>query len=229
MKKDSALVVFSGGQDSTTCLYWALNKFSPVRAITFDYGQKHKIELQSAAELCQKENIQQDVISVSSLQALGGNALVDNEIEISDAHGNNNLPNTFVPGRNIVFLSLAAAKAYQLGINHLVTGVGQADYSGYPDCREDFIKSLEKTLQLGMEFKLSIHRPLMFKDKAEIWELSDQLGHLQDIIQHTHTCYKGEHDQLHSWGYGCGECPACILRKAGFKKYTEKKIGLSAK
>lgn len=229
MKKESALVVFSGGQDSTTCLYWALDNFAVVRAITFNYGQKHKIELQSAAELCQKESIQQDVISVSSLQALGGNALVDNDIEIDDDQGNSNLPNTFVPGRNIVFLSLAAAKAYQLGIKHLVTGVGQADYSGYPDCREDFIKSLENTLQLGMEFKVSIHRPLMFKDKAEIWELSDRLGHLQDIIQHTHTCYNGDHDHLHSWGYGCGECPACNLRKAGYKKYMEKKIGLSAK
>ena len=220
MKNKQALVVFSGGQDSTTCLFWAIEKFSEVLAITFDYNQKHAIELDSAKKICEKYNITQYVVPVQSLSALGGNALTEPQMAPDKASGNEQLPNTFVPGRNIIFLSLAGAKAYQLGIKDLVTGVGQEDYSGYPDCREDFVLSLEQTMNLGMDYDFTIHRPLMFKDKEQIWALADKLGYVQEIIDLTHTCYNGEHLKKHEWGYGCGNCPACHLRKNGYLKYT---------
>lgn len=229
MQKNSALVVFSGGQDSTTCLFWALDQFDSVRAITFDYGQKHAIELEYAHKICEKFKIQQYLIPVQSLSALGGNSLTDNQIVPDKKVKADKLPNTFVPGRNIIFLSLAGAKAYQLGIKNLVTGVGQEDYSGYPDCRDDFIKSLENTMNLGMDYSFMIHRPLMFKNKAQIWKMADDLGYLSDIIELTHTCYNGDHVSKHDWGYGCDDCPACFLRKKGYKEFLEKRNALQTK
>jgi 7-cyano-7-deazaguanine synthase len=229
MTEKSAIVVFSGGQDSTTCLFWAMENFSRVLAVTFDYGQRHRVELDISAEICHKFGIPREVIPVSSIKTLGGNSLTSENIAVPEETPSGELPNTFVPGRNILFLTLAAAYGYQKDIYDLVTGVGEADYSGYPDCREDFIKSMEETLYRGTEKRFSIHRPLMFLDKAGIWELSDQLGHLEDVVSLTHTCYRGERAVLHPWGYGCGTCPACRLRKAGYEKYMEKKHGVSSK
>ena len=227
MTTTKALVVFSGGQDSTTCLFWAMKHFDVVEAITFDYGQRHRIELQVAEEFCKKYNIPQMVVPISSIQKLGGNSLTSDKIGVPNEVPKEGLPNTFVPGRNIIFLTIAAAYGYQRGITDLVTGVGETDYSGYPDCREDFMRSLEKTLYLGTEKLYTIHRPLMFRDKAGVWRLADELGKLDEVVRLTHTCYRGDHTTCHEWGYGCGECPACKLRKAGFEKYMESKNGLS--
>ena len=222
----TALVVFSGGQDSTTCLFWAMEKFTKIQAISFDYGQRHNIELQIAEKICEKYSITHEILAVNSLKELGGNSLTMDSMAVTFEATENSLPNTFVPGRNIIFLTLAAARAYQMNITNIVTGVGQEDYSGYPDCREEFVESMEKTLRLGTDKAFVIHRPLMFLNKAEIWELSDQLGHLQEIIESTHTCYNGIRDQLHDWGYGCGSCPACKLRADGYRLYMEKKNGI---
>jgi 7-cyano-7-deazaguanine synthase len=226
MTETKAIVVFSGGQDSTTCLFWAMKKFDHIEAVTFDYGQRHRVELEASEDICRRFGVPQTVLPVSSIKALGGNSLTSEKIEVPDKVAENELPNTFVPGRNIIFLTLAAAYGYQRGIYNLVTGVGQADYSGYPDCREDFMQSLEKTLYLGTDARFTIHRPLMFRDKAGIWRLADELGHLEDIVMLTHTCYRGERAVLHPWGYGCGTCPACGLRAAGYEKYMEAKRGL---
>jgi 7-cyano-7-deazaguanine synthase len=203
-----------------------MEKFTKIRAISFDYGQRHNIELPVATEICEKYSITHEVLAVNSLKELGGNALTSDSIEVASGETENTMPNTFVPGRNIIFLTLAAARAYQLNITDIVTGLGQEDYSGYPDCREEFIDSMEKTLRLGTDKTFIIHRPLMFMNKAEIWELSNQLGHLQEIIELTHTCYNGTRDQLHDWGYGCDSCPACKLRADGYRLYMEKKNGI---
>ena len=203
------LVVLSGGQDSTTCLYWAIERFGrdSVSTITFDYGQRHRIELECAANVAAHAGVSNECLPIDTFNALGGNALTDNGIEVTAPEATR-LPNTFVPGRNIVFLTFAAAYAYQHDIGHLVTGVAQTDYSGYPDCREATIKALEETLRLGMEFDVSIHTPLMHLSKKQTVEMARDLGGL-DAMALTHTCYNGERPP-------CGQCPACELRAKGF-------------
>ena len=206
-----SLVVLSGGQDSTTCLYWALQKFGPnaVEAITFDYGQRHRVELDCAANVAEFAHVPHTVIPIDTFTALGGNALVDENISIqNDAVADTELPNTFVPGRNIVFLTFAAAYAWKNNIEHLVTGVGQADYSDYPDCRQKTIEALQSTIRLGMESNVVIHTPLMSLSKKQIVLLARDLGVL-DVMVLTHTCYKGRRPP-------CGECAACELRAKGF-------------
>ena len=207
-----SLVVLSGGQDSTTCLYWALNEYgaSNVTTVTFDYGQRHRVELECAKKVADIAGVPNTVLPINTLSALGGNALTD-EIEVkAGIDPKTNLPNTFVPGRNLIFLTYAAAFAYQRGIHHLVTGVAQTDYSGYPDCREDTIQALQKTINLGMDYDIAIHTPLMHKSKKETVEIARDLGALE-AMAYTHTCYNGEQPP-------CGECPACLLRAKGFEE-----------
>ena len=204
-----ALVVLSGGQDSTTCLYWALDRFGAgrVEALTFDYGQRHRIELDCAAQIAKHAGVVHATLPIDTFAALGGNALTDSGIAVDEAI-DNELPNTFVPGRNLIFLTFAAAFAWQRGIVDLVSGVAQTDYSGYPDCRRDTIDALEQSLNLGMERTFTLHTPLMNLSKKETVELAQDLGALNAMAL-THTCYNGERPP-------CGQCPACQLRAKGF-------------
>ena len=211
---DKALVVLSGGQDSTTCLYWAINEFGRenVSSLSFDYGQRHSIELESAQKVAEIAAVKHALLPINTFAAIGGNALTD-DIAVQDGvDKRTHLPNTFVPGRNLIFLTFAAAFAYIQGgeqrIRHLVTGVAQTDYSGYPDCRENTLSSLEETLRLGMESNFTIHTPLMNLSKADTVELAVELGAL-DAMAYTHTCYNGSLPP-------CGECQACMLRAKGF-------------
>lgn len=207
---EKAIVVFSGGQDSTTCLYWAINRFGVenVSALTFDYGQRHRIELRSAAAIASLAGIEHTVLPIDTFTALGGNALTgDIDVATGNAPGEA-LPNTFVPGRNLIFLTFAAAHAWARGARHLVTGVAQTDYSGYPDCREHTLKALEQALRLGMESDVIIHMPLMHQSKAETVRLAAALGAME-ALGLSHTCYNGCKPP-------CGKCQACILRAKGF-------------
>lgn len=212
-----AIVLFSGGQDSTTCLFWALKNFGKVIAISLDYGQRHSVELTQAKKIAKTLDIEHHIFTAPALNEIGETALTaQQEITISEK---TQLPSTFVPGRNLVFLSLAAGWGYLNNVYDIVTGVCQTDYSGYPDCRYDFIQSAELTLQLALDCsQIKIHTPLMFLSKAQIWKTSQELGALDFVVENTHTCYKGERNFKHAWGYGCGECPACELRKKGFKE-----------
>jgi 7-cyano-7-deazaguanine synthase len=208
---DKALVLLSGGQDSTTCLYWAIERFgkADVAAVSFDYGQRHRIELDCAAAVAEFAGVDHRSLPINTFAAIGGDALTDPEIAVASAvDESSRLPNTFVPGRNLVFLTYAAALAWRRGIDHLVTGVAQTDYSGYPDCREETVKALQKTLRLGMESRVAIHAPLMHLSKKQTVELARDLGALPAMAL-THTCYNGKRPP-------CGECPACILRARGF-------------
>ncbi len=206
---NKALVVLSGGQDSTTCLWWAIDKFGQanVSALTFDYGQRHRIELECAGQVATLAGIPQAELPIDTFAALGGNSLTDIRIDI-EGKSADDLPNTFVPGRNLVFLTYAAAFAWPRGIRNIVTGVAQTDYSGYPDCRAETIAALEKTICLGMEYDFTIHTPLMNLSKKETVMLAKSLGAI-DAMAHTHTCYEGQRPP-------CGTCPACILRAKGF-------------
>ena len=227
MNKETALVVFSGGQDSTTCLFWALKHFRKVVALTFTYGQKHVREVDVAEQIAAKAgevarrnglnegggDVEWHKMDVSFISQLSHNSLTDTSITMDQDKPAVGPPNTFVPGRNLFFIAVAAVFARERGINHLVTGVSQTDYSGYPDCRDAFIKSLNVTLNLGMDEQFVVHTPLMWIDKAQTWAKADRLGVL-DLIRHeTLTCYNGIE------GDGCGKCPACKLRRAGLEEY----------
>ena len=208
---DRALVVLSGGQDSTTCLYWAIDRFGPgkVSSITFDYGQKHRVELECARKVAAAAGVPNVCLPIDTFAALGGDALTDASIAVSDEKDDETeLPVTFVPGRNIIFLTFAAAYAYRHDIRHLVTGVAQTDYSGYPDCREDTIAAVQKAITLGMDCEFNVHTPLMHRSKKETVELAVRLGGLE-AMAHTHTCYNGRRPP-------CGECEACRMRAKGF-------------
>jgi 7-cyano-7-deazaguanine synthase len=226
-----ALVLFSGGQDSTTCLAWALTRYDEVETIGFDYGQRHRIEMSVRPLILEKLRIllseghrlgKDHVLDLSVLGEISDTALTQQaEIVIQE----NGLPNTFVPGRNLLFMTLAAALAYRRGISVLVGGMCETDFSGYPDCRNDTMVSLQNTLNLGMESKFTIETPLMWLTKAQTWGLAHQLGGeglLELIRQETHTCYLGERGKLHAWGYGCGQCPACQLRAQGYLEFIQK-------
>ncbi|EMC44271.1 7-cyano-7-deazaguanine synthase QueC [Streptococcus mutans] len=214
MKRQSALVVFSGGQDSTTCLFWAMKRYEYVETVTFSYGQRHSQELEVAKEIAAEQGVKHHVLDMSLLGQITENALTsDIAIETKDGE----VPNTFVDGRNHLFLSFAAVLAKQRKIRDIVTGVCQTDFSGYPDCRDVFVKSLNVTLNLAMDYEFVIQTPLMWLDKAETWELADQLGKFDYIRQKTLTCYNGIR------GTGCRQCPACHLRQAGLEKYLNQK------
>jgi 7-cyano-7-deazaguanine synthase len=224
-----ALVLFSGGQDSATCLAWALERFETVETVGFDYGQRHLVELEVRGELIEGlraafpgwgAKLKSDhMIELGALRHISDTALTS-AVEITMAESG--LPTTFVPGRNLLFLTFAAAIAYRRGIKHIVTGVCETDYSGYPDCRDDTIKALQVALNLGMEHRFVLHTPLMWIDKAATWRLAEALGGspLVELIRtSTHTCYLGDRQTLHDWGYGCGECPTCELRQKGWEKF----------
>ena len=217
MDNGKVLVVFSGGQDSTTCLYWAKKHFKEVYALSFIYGQKHVKEVELARELARKAGVSFDVMDVSFIGHLGKNSLTDTSIRMDEEKPEGSFPNTFVPGRNLFFLSIAAVYARERGISHMVTGVSQTDFRGYPDCRDAFIKSLNVTLNLAMDEQFVIHTPLMWIDKAQTWALADELGVLDIVRYETLTCYNG------IVGDGCGHCPACKLRREGLEKYLNEK------
>jgi 7-cyano-7-deazaguanine synthase len=211
MINDKAIVVFSGGQDSTTCLFWAQKLFKEVEAVTFNYNQRHKLEIDVAEDIARELGVKHTVLDMSLLNQLAPNALTRDDIDITHAEGE--LPSTFVPGRNLVFLSFAAIMAKQIGAKHIITGVCETDFSGYPDCRDIFIKSLNVSLNLSMDEGFVIHTPLMWLDKAQTWELADELNAFEFIRNKTLTCYNG------IIADGCGECPACILRKKGMETF----------
>ena len=215
MINEDALVVFSGGQDSTTCLFWAKKHFRKVYAITFIYGQKHVREVELARAIAQKAEVEINVLNVPLIGSLGKNSLTDSKLEMDSEKPADSYPNTFVPGRNLFFLSIAAVYAREKGIRHIITGVSQTDYSGYPDCRDAFIKSLNVTLNLAMDSQFILHTPLMWLDKAQTWEMADQLGILDLVRNETLTCYNGIP------GDGCGHCPACTLRRQGLETYLK--------
>ncbi|KOX59999.1 7-cyano-7-deazaguanine synthase QueC [Methylobacterium sp. 1973] len=226
----AALVLFSGGQDSATCLAWALDRFDHVETLGFDYGQRHRVELDRRAALrAGTTDINPDwaprlgADHTLALDALGQVSETALTREAAIGYEASGLPNTFVPGRNLVFLTFAAALAYRRGLRHVVGGMCETDYSGYPDCRDDTIKALQVALNLGMERRFVLHTPLMWLDKAQTWELAETLGGraLVDlIVEESHTCYLGERGQRHPWGYGCGTCPACRLRADGYARFT---------
>ncbi|MCE5483364.1 7-cyano-7-deazaguanine synthase QueC [Staphylococcus pseudintermedius] len=210
LNNEKALVVFSGGQDSTTCLFYAKKHFKEVELVTFEYGQRHAKEIEVAKEIAEDQGLKHHVLDMALLSQLTPNALTSHDMTI-DSH--NDVPNTFVPARNLLFLSFASALAYQIGAKHLITGVCETDFSGYPDCRDSFIKSMNVTLNLAMDRDFVIHTPLMWLNKKETWALSDDLGVLDYVRDRTLTCYNGIIAE------GCGECPACQLRQRGLNQY----------
>ena len=229
MTDDAALVLFSGGQDSTTCLAWALDRFERVETVGFDYGQRHRVELDcrapvraAVAGLKSQWAARLGEDHLIDLQALGAISQTSLTQDMEIAMGEAGLPNTFVPGRNLIFLTFASALAYRRGLRRIVTGVCETDYSGYPDCRDDTMKALQVALNLGMERRFIVETPLMWIDKAQTWELAQALGGdalVEVVRRETHTCYLGERGELHDWGYGCGTCPACELRREGFLRW----------
>jgi len=223
-----ALVLLSGGQDSSTCLYWALTYFTRVQAVAFDYGQRHRVELDQAALIAQRAGVPFEILTVPALSEIGGAALTSDSINVAaDATGSGNayaerhgLPSTFVPARNAILLATAAALAARAGLNTIVTGVCEADDAGYPDCRAAFVGALEAALRLALDDpELTIAAPLLRANKALTFKLADELGCLGDVLALSHTCYEGDRSLNHDWGYGCGECPACLTRAAGFEAY----------
>jgi 7-cyano-7-deazaguanine synthase len=222
LKNEKAIVVFSGGQDSTTCLFWALKTFKEVEVVTFNYNQRHKEEIECAKNIANELNVSHHLLDMQLLNQLAPNALTRDDIPVIDGE-NGELPSTFVPGRNLIFLSFAAVLASQVGAKHIITGVCETDFSGYPDCRDAFIKSLNVTVNLSMDKQFVIHTPLMWLDKAQTWKLADELGALEFVREKTLTCYEGV------IGNGCGECPACRLRRNGLDLYLTSLEGAESK
>lgn len=216
---NKAVVIFSGGQDSTTCLYWAIKRYDLVEAITFNYGQKHSIELACAENICKRAKIKQTVVDISFLGTIVESALTSNgDVNVINDKG---LPASFVPNRNQLFITLAHAYAQKIGAQTLVTGTCETDFSGYPDCRRVFIDHIEKASNMGSDSYIVIETPLMYLDKAKTFKLAVDEGCLQEVLKFSHTCYNGERDVFHEWGYGCGTCPACLLRKKGWEDYLK--------
>ncbi len=214
--KDACVVVFSGGQDSTTCLLWAMKQYKEVVAVSFDYGQRHKAELDCAKEITDELNVEWHVMDMSLLNQLAPNSLTRSDIKVQQEEAaDGEVPNSVVDGRNMLFLTFAAVFAKQRGITDIITGVSQSDFSGYPDCRDVFIKSLNATLDLAMDYTFCVITPLMWIDKCETWKMADELGGLSLVRDKTLTCYNGIR------GEGCGNCPSCKLRKAGYDKFVE--------
>jgi 7-cyano-7-deazaguanine synthase len=230
---ETALVLFSGGQDSTVCLAWALDRFARVETVGFDYGQRHAVELAVRQPIREaiaglnadwRSRLGDDHVGkLDALPAIADTALTrDMAIEM----GSNGLPTTFVPGRNLIFLTFAGALAYRRGAKHLVAGMCETDYSGYPDCRDDTVKAMQVALSLGMDRRLVVHTPLMWIDKAGTFALAKEIGSqrlLDLVIEATHSCYLGDRSQRHPWGYGCGSCPACRLRADGYARFVSER------
>ena len=233
ISSDNALVLFSGGQDSTVCLAWALERFARVETVGFDYGQRHRIELDVRPRIRErlaalkpdwKTRLGEDhVIKLDALAAISDSALTrETTIELAD----NGLPTTFVPGRNLIFFSFAGALAYRRGARHIVAGMCETDYSGYPDCRDDTVKAMQVALGLGMDRRVVIDTPLMWIDKAATFAMAEEIAgqpFLDLVVEDTHSCYLGDRTQRHDWGYGCGDCPACQLRRQGFATFMSRR------
>jgi len=233
IENDTALVLFSGGQDSTVCLAWALERFARVETVGFDYGQRHAVELAVRPRLCErlaalkpgwKTRLGEDhIIKLGALAAISDSALTrETTIELTD----NGLPTTFVPGRNLIFFSFAGALAYRRGARHIVAGMCETDYSGYPDCRDDTVKAMQVALSLGLDKRVTIHTPLMWIDKAATFALAENIAgqpFLDLVVEDTHSCYLGDRTHRHDWGYGCGTCPACQLRRQGFAAFMSRR------
>lgn len=223
LKQKSALVVFSGGQDSTTCLGWAKNRYEHVETITFDYHQKHAVEIAQAQKIAQMLQVPNFVMEINIFAQLDDSALIDTTQDINAGHRHRpNLPASFVPNRNAVFFTAAHAYAQKMGLEHIITGINQTDYSGYPDCRVPFVQTLEKALNLGSESDIHFLYPLIHLTKAETFKMAEEEGILDIVLRETHTCYNGDRSTLHAWGYGCDACPACELRKKGWIEYKER-------
>ena len=230
MRSEKALVLFSGGQDSTTCLAWALSRFAAVETIGFDYGQRHRVELACRERIALRLRREfpdwggklgaDHLVDLGVLGRISDSALTADRAIALAASG---LPNTFVPGRNLLFFTFAAALGYRRDLKHLVGGMCETDYSGYPDCRDDTLKALQATLSLGMDHRFVIHTPLMWRDKRATWALAAELGGVplvEMIREETHSCYLGDRSRRHDWGYGCGGCPACDLRRKGWEAFA---------
>ena len=233
IENDTALVLFSGGQDSTVCLAWALQRFARVETVGFDYGQRHAVELEMRPRLRERLAVlkpdwkmrlgEDHIIKLDALAAISDSALTrETTIELND----NGLPTTFVPGRNLIFFSFAGALAYRRAARHIVAGMCETDYSGYPDCRDDTIKAMQVALGLGLDRRVTIHTPLMWIDKAATFALAEDIAgqpFLDVVVEDTHSCYLGDRAQRHDWGYGCGTCPACQLRRQGFAAFMSRR------
>ena len=233
IENDTALVLFSGGQDSTVCLAWALQRFTRVETVGFDYGQRHAVELEMRQRLRERLAVlkpdwkmrlgEDHVVKLDALAAISDSALTrETTIELND----NGLPTTFVPGRNLIFFSFAGALAYRRGARHIVAGMCETDYSGYPDCRDDTIKAMQVALGLGLDKRVTIHTPLMWIDKAATFILAEEIAgqpFLDLVVEDTHSCYLGDRTHRHDWGYGCGTCPACQLRALGFAAFMNRR------
>lgn len=215
MNNDAAVVLFSGGQDSTTCLFWAMRRYKKIYALGFKYGQKHEKEVEIAERIARNAGIEYNVIDASFISSLASNSLTCHNMKMDEQQPTGGIPNTFVPGRNMFFLSIAAVFAREKGVNVLVTGVSQTDFSGYPDCRDSFIKSMNVTLNMAMDYQFRIETPLMWIDKAQTWALADELGVFDLVRNETLTCYNG------IIGDGCGHCPSCKLRRHGLEEYLK--------
>ena len=226
----AALVLFSGGQDSTVCLAWALMRYARVETVGFDYGQRHHAELAARPRILEKLRLafpdwakrlgEDHLLPLDILKTIGGSALTD---PVKIEMGKNGLPTSFVPGRNVMFLTAAAALGYRRGVFHLVGGMCETDFSGYPDCRDETVQATAKALSLGLAQDVKVHTPLMWIDKAATWRLAEEMGggKLVDlIVEETVTCYEGDRSHRHDWGFGCGQCPACALRAVGYEKYS---------
>lgn len=227
-RSNGAVVALSGGQDSTTCLYYARAHYAPVKAVAFDYGQRHRIELEAAATVAEGAGVDLAIFKVSALREMAASGLTNPDIEIAaDARDTGNtyaadrgLPSSFVPGRNLILLGLAASWGVTRGLDTLVTGVCQEDRAGYPDCRGEFVRALEVAIKVGVDHPgFRIDAPLLNRSKVQTWQLANELDCLDAVIGDSHTCYEGKREQLHAWGYGCGECPACVVRAESFEKW----------
>ena len=238
MRDEQALVLFSGGQDSATCVVWALERFSSVETIGFDYGQRHRVELEVRQQFIARlrtgfpswaSRLGEDrLVELGVLSAVSETALTR---EVAISMRDDGLPNTFVPGRNLLFFTVAAALAYRRGIKHLIGGMCETDFSGYPDCRDDTLKALQVAIGLGMDRRFVIHTPLMWIDKAATWSLANDLGGealVKLLIEATHTCYLGDRSHYHDWGFGCGDCPACDFRRRGWEIFAAGRGRLAA-
>jgi 7-cyano-7-deazaguanine synthase len=234
-RSGTALVLFSGGQDSTVCLAWALERFERVETVGFDYGQRHRIELEMRprirAELGKlkadwRARLGEDhLVSLDAIATISESALTR---EVAIEIGESGLPTTFVPGRNLIFLSFAGAIAYRRGAAHIIAGMCETDYSGYPDCRDETIKAMGRALELGLDRRFELHTPLMWIDKAATFALAHALGGdalIRLVVEETHSCYLGDRSRRYAWGYGCSECPACKLRSAGWDKWEATRPG----
>lgn len=219
-----ALVIFSGGQDSTTCLFWAKNKYDLVEAITFSYGQKHTVEINCAQEICLKHDIKQTIVDIGFVKQLNDSAMVHGG---NTSESKNGLPTSFVPNRNQLLITIAHMYAQKIDAGYLVGGMCETDFSGYPDCRQEFVDMMELASNSGSNASIMIQTPLMHLTKAETFELADNLNVLQDVIHLSHTCYEGNRSDFHAWGYGCGQCPACVLRAKGYQEFTNKRSGIA--